>query len=62
MFVREYKWGANQFLFSQPVENALWATILEKAWAKVKGTFAQSQGGQTVNGLKSILGVPVIAE
>jgi len=42
MFIREYISGYNQFLFSQPTENALWAPLIEKAWAKVKGTFAAS--------------------
>ena len=39
--------------------NSMWAPILEKAWAKVKGNYAQTDGGFVVNGLRSITGVPV---
>lgn len=38
---------------------SMWAPILEKGWAKVKGNYAQTDGGFVVNGLRSITGVPV---
>ena len=39
--------------------NSMWAPILEKAWAKVKGSFEASEGGFVQTGLRSILGVPI---
>ena len=36
-----------------------WAMMLEKAWAKVKGTYAMADGGFTQNGLRSLVGCPV---
>ena len=39
--------------------NSMWAPILEKALAKVKGSYAQTDGGFVVNGLRSTTGVPV---
>lgn len=38
---------------------AMWAAILEKAWAKAKGNYAQTDGGFVVSGLRSITGAPV---
>jgi hypothetical protein len=37
---------------------AMWATILEKAWAKAKGNYAQTNGGFVVNGLRALTGAP----
>ena len=43
--------------------NAMWAPVLEKAWAKVKGSYAiAGNGGLTANGMRAILGVPVISK
>lgn len=36
----------------------MWAAILEKAWAKVKGNYINADGGLTVNGLNALIGVP----
>jgi len=33
--------------------------LLEKAWAKVKGNYINSEGGLVENGLHSLVGVPV---
>ena len=33
--------------------------MLEKAWAKVKGNYLNANGGLLVNGLRSIVGVPI---
>lgn len=41
--------------------NSMWAPILEKAWAKVKGSFEVSEGGFIVTGLRSLLGVPIFS-
>ena len=39
--------------------NSLWGPILEKAWAKVKGGYENSEGGFVQNGLRSIMGCPI---
>jgi len=40
--------------------NAMWAPIVEKAWAKVKGNYIMSEGGHVENGIHSLTGFPVI--
>lgn len=37
----------------------MWASILEKAWAKAKGTYGQASGGFVVSGLRAVTGAPV---
>jgi len=37
----------------------MWAPLLEKAWAKVKGTFSGGEGGFMTTGLRALTGVPV---
>lgn len=37
----------------------MWAPILEKAWAKIKGNYEASEGGFVVSGLRAITGAPV---
>lgn len=57
-----YTSGSNKYLkFNQPdsTNKIMWASILEKAWAKVKGNYESSEGGFTVSGLRSITGAPV---
>ena len=45
------------------MNNAMWAPVLEKAWAKVKGSYATAgNGGLTANGMRAILGIPVIGK
>lgn len=36
----------------------MWAPILEKAWAKAKGNYAQADAGFVVSGLRALTGVP----
>ena len=38
--------------------NSLWAPILEKALAKVKGTYKQLEGGSPSNGMRFLTGAP----
>ena len=46
--------------YMQVADNgSMWAAILEKAWAKAKGNYAQTDGGFVVSGLRSITGAPV---
>lgn len=55
-----YDNGNGQLMYTQPADNgAMWAPILEKAWAKAKGTYAQTNGGFVVNGLRAVTAAPV---
>ena len=36
----------------------MWATILEKAWAKVKGSYSNGEGGFISEGVRSLIGAP----
>lgn len=38
----------------------LWGSIVEKAWAKVKGNYNNADGGLTANGIRALTGIPVI--
>jgi len=38
----------------------LWAAIIEKAWAKVKGNYLVANGELTANGLNALTGIPVV--
>ena len=35
--------------------------IVEKAWAKIKGTYTSSDGGYLQSGLRSLIGAPVFS-
>lgn len=41
--------------------NALWASLAEKALAKVKGSYADAAGGFNQTGLSLWTGVPIIS-
>ena len=36
----------------------MWGPILEKAWAKVKGSYQSSDGGVLATGMRSLVGAP----
>jgi hypothetical protein len=38
----------------------MWAALLEKAWAKMKGNYLIAEGGLVENGLHYLVGIPVI--
>ena len=40
-------------------ETALWGPLLEKAWAKMKGSYANSNIGFVQNSFRALLGCPV---
>jgi hypothetical protein len=41
-------------------DGSIWGAILEKAWAKVKGSYAASyEGGLMTNGIRALTGAPV---
>jgi len=37
----------------------MWLPILEKAWAKVKGSYTNSEGGWMTEGMRALTGAPV---
>ena len=37
----------------------MWSAIIEKAWAKMKGTYTSADTGFNVNGLRALTGAPV---
>lgn len=39
--------------------DALWVPILQKAWAKVKGTYVDANLGFTASGFRALTGAPV---
>ena len=64
----------DQFLFENPGEpklrfaqeakgsRAMWGPILEKAWAKVKGSYTNIQDkGYMQNAIRAIAGIPVFS-
>ena len=42
-------------------DQAMWGPILEKAWAKVKGSYETADGGFVQTGLRAMTGVPVFS-
>ena len=38
---------------------SIWGALIEKAWAKVKGNYINSNNGYTINGIRALTGVPV---
>ena len=44
------------------MNNAMWAPVLEKAWAKVKGSYEDAEYGLFENGMRAVLGVPVFSK
>ena len=46
--------------FTQPdaTDSSMWAAILEKAWAKIKGNYVAADGGFIVSGVRALTGVP----
>eukprot|EP00356_Strombidium_inclinatum_P013993 CAMPEP_0170503266 /NCGR_PEP_ID=MMETSP0208-20121228/44181_1 /TAXON_ID=197538 /ORGANISM="Strombidium inclinatum, Strain S3" /LENGTH=136 /DNA_ID=CAMNT_0010782827 /DNA_START=217 /DNA_END=624 /DNA_ORIENTATION=+ len=41
--------------------SAYWGLVIEKAWAKIKGTYEATEGGYTQNGLRAMVGCPVFS-
>jgi calpain-15 len=40
--------------------NLMWAPIIDKAWAKVKGSYMNSNAGMSANALRFMTGAPTI--
>lgn len=41
--------------------NQMWGMLLEKAWAKLKGTYLHADGGMMENGIRALIGSPVVS-
>jgi hypothetical protein len=58
-----FKWPnyGTYLVFADPSSNdkALWAPIIEKAWAKIKSNYSRANGGFVVSGITSMTGSPV---
>jgi hypothetical protein len=39
----------------------MWGPLLEKAWAKIKGSYDTADGGFVETGLRALIGVPVLS-
>jgi calpain-15 len=40
---------------------SIWANLIEKAWAKMKGTYIAADGGFLQSGIRALTGVPVFS-
>ena len=49
--------------FTSPdaTNTAMWAPLLEKAWAKIKGNYITTDGGFLVEGVRALTGVPAFS-
>lgn len=45
--------------YVQVMDDIVWPALMEKAFAKVKGSYAAANGGFVENGIRSITGAPV---
>ena len=39
----------------------MWGSVLEKAWAKVRGNYVRANGDTVENGISALTGVPVMS-
>ena len=63
VFIDDYfffKKGTDKFAFVQPRDNCIYSCILEKAYAKVKGSFSALIGGYSENAFKVLTGFDCI--
>lgn len=54
--ILRYSDGSNYF---SKIEDNLWIPLLEKGWAKVKGSYTHTDGGWAQNGIRAFTGAPV---
>ena len=52
-------WFQFKFADIDKHQKAFWPLLVEKAWAKVKGSYASAEQGQPENALSALLGAPV---
>ena len=51
-----YKGTKGTFAFTKPVNNCLYSCLIEKAYAKIKGSFADINGGTLIEAFKALTG------
>lgn len=59
VFIDDYfffKKGTDEFAFVQPIDNCIYSCILEKAYAKVKGSFSALNAGHVIDAFKILTG------
>ena len=49
---------SKKFKFSHTNQEEIWVQLLEKAWAKACGSYAQTIGGITSESLRALTGAP----
>jgi hypothetical protein len=49
------------FTSADTTNTAMWAPLLEKAWAKIKGNYITVDGGFLVEGVRALTGVPAFS-
>jgi hypothetical protein len=52
--------GTNSLYFSNVINNNIWPVLLEKAYAKMKGTYSFIDSTHAATGLRAVSGAPVI--
>ena len=48
--------NSNQFAFTQPINNCLYSCLLEKAYAKIRGSYADINGGKIYEAFEALTG------
>jgi len=48
----------NRPAFCSSKEGEIWAMLLEKAWAKLYGSYMRTEGGQTAHATQHLMGYP----
>lgn len=53
-----------QLVYSQldQTNSVIWSALLEKAWAKIRGSYDQAYAGQNENGMRLLTGVPIFTK
>ena len=59
----EFLFSNGDLVYAKPDPNsgALWAPILEKAWAKLKSNYLRADGGLLATGLRAMTGAPTFS-
>ncbi len=55
---RSQNWGPLKPCFARSVEGELWVCLMEKAWAKLYGTYARMEGGDPAFAAQHLNGSP----
>ena len=53
-----YDWSKPKCAFASSNEGELWVSLLEKAWAKLHGSYARTESGQPKFAFSQLVGLP----